>query len=467
MINKFQKIINNKFSGIFKFIFFLRYVFLIFFVAILLFLIIPQFFNYQKKELIIENYVYLNYGLQIKKIENIKYKFFPIPKLEITNINSDFYSKGTNLKTKKLIIYPKLTSIYNYSNFEARKIVLENNDLKINLKNLQHLSKKIFFLKKKLFIKNLNLNIKEKNNTILNIKKINFLNYGYKKNIVRGEIFKKNFNIKLDENFKNINFELLKTGVSAKIKIIERDKLNKIKGNLKGKILKSNFKSDFIFDGKKIEFENFYFRDKKLSLNSNGIFEFEPFFNVKLNTKINHIYTNILKNFEIQRLLQYRDVIKKLNNETNLTFKSRKFSRNLIDEIDIKTSLAYGRINLSKNFLISKTLFQCNGNMNLLEEYPVYYFNCKIDSPNKKKFLSRFNIDYKEKNEDFNFNVVGDLNILNNKINFYSLETRENYKASKDDLLYFKTTFENILFDENFAKIFNLLKIKKFLKEIL
>ena len=42
----------------------------------------------------------------------------------------------------------------------------------------------------------------------------------------------------------------------------------------------------------------------------------------------------------------------------------------------------------------------------------------------------------------------------------------DNYIASKEDLKYFKDTFENILFDKKFLEIFDLKKIKEFLIEI-
>ena len=50
MINKYKKLIHNKFSRFFKFFFSIRYLFVIFFVAIVLFLLIPQFFDYKKTE---------------------------------------------------------------------------------------------------------------------------------------------------------------------------------------------------------------------------------------------------------------------------------------------------------------------------------------------------------------------------------------------------------------------------------
>jgi len=42
----------------------------------------------------------------------------------------------------------------------------------------------------------------------------------------------------------------------------------------------------------------------------------------------------------------------------------------------------------------------------------------------------------------------------------------KDYKASKEDLNYFKLSFERILFDNDFKSIFNLKKIKEFILEI-
>ena len=77
MINKIYIKINNKFSSIFKFIFFLRYLIAIFFVAIVLFLSIPQFFDYKKKEQVITNYLLKNYEIELKKNQKNSIQIFP------------------------------------------------------------------------------------------------------------------------------------------------------------------------------------------------------------------------------------------------------------------------------------------------------------------------------------------------------------------------------------------------------
>ena len=122
MINKTFKIINNKYPKIFKFIFFLRYLLLIFFVAIGLFLFMPHFFDYNKNEGVIKSYLTDAYGLEVKSIGSIQFFSFPTPHLKIDNVIGDYFDKDIKFTTQTLTIYPKIFSIYNYSNFQTRKI---------------------------------------------------------------------------------------------------------------------------------------------------------------------------------------------------------------------------------------------------------------------------------------------------------------------------------------------------------
>ncbi len=65
-----------------------------------------------------------------------------------------------------------------------------------------------------------------------------------------------------------------------------------------------------------------------------------------------------------------------------------------------------------------------------------------------------------------NFEVRGNLNLFNNKVNFENIKSNKNYVASKEDLQFFKKNFENLIFDESILNIFNKKKIKKFILEI-
>ena len=84
----------------------------------------------------------------------------------------------------------------------------------------------------------------------------------------------------------------------------------------------------------------------------------------------------------------------------------------------------------------------------------------------KRELYEKFGIKYQNKNEKLKLVIRGNLNILNNTINFDSIEMNENYKATIEDIKYFKSSFENILFDKNFQNIFDLSKLRKFILEI-
>ena len=156
MLNKIFKTINNKFNRLFKFIFHLRYLFAIFFAACLIFLLIPQFFDYNKRLSLIKSHLTKVYGLEIKKMDDIKYHSFPLPHLVINNLETIFYSKKNTLKTKQLVITPNLLSIYNYNDFKIRKIELKDNNLETDLITLKYFFKKILNLENNLNFQNLN-----------------------------------------------------------------------------------------------------------------------------------------------------------------------------------------------------------------------------------------------------------------------------------------------------------------------
>ena len=56
--------------------------------------------------------------------------------------------------------------------------------------------------------------------------------------------------------------------------------------------------------------------------------------------------------------------------ENEIRFKSKKFRGNLIDELNLKTHLAYGRLNYNNTILIKDSAFKCKGLINLFEELP-------------------------------------------------------------------------------------------------
>ena len=397
MFNKIFKNTHSKYNKIFNFIFFLRYLLAIFLVSIALFLIIPSFFNYEKKAEIIKKSLLYNYDLKINKYDKIKFKAFPIPRLEFKNVLINFENSDVELNIKNLRVFPKILSIYNYKNFEINKIILKNNFISFEISDLKLLTKYFFNQEKKLSLRNLNLKIVNKEKLILEVKNFYFANYGYNKNLIRGKIFDKNFKTEINNNFKNINFKLLNSGIKADIILKEYKDSNYFKGTFKSKILNTNTKFDFIYNNKVLSIYNSFLRGKNLSFNNKSELTFEPFFFLNSKFNVEHFNPQIFKKLNLENIIEKRDILKKINSKSEINFKSNKFDRNSIDSAYLKIDLAYGRVNYLKKISIYDSSIKCNGNLNLLEEKPLLYFDCSVLSNNKKKFLEKFSIKTKKK----------------------------------------------------------------------
>ena len=465
MINKIYQTIHNRFPRLFKFVFSIRYLFAVFFVAILLFFLIPHLFDYKNKVNVIDDYLFKAYGLKVNEIQTIEYQPFPFPRLNLINFKGNFLSKDVDVKIENLILYPSLKSIYSFNNYQVKKIILNKSEIVIETNQIKKLIEQFISFKKKLFIKNLVLKVQHKKINLLDLENINFKNYGLKKRKVDGEIFNREFKIKFSKDYKNINFKLLNTGISGELNFDEELE-NLIKtGSFQSKILASSLKLNFIYNGKSIEFDNLFFRNKKLSFDSKGNFKIKPFFKITLNSNIKNIRPEIFSNLDLLKLLAMKDLIKKINGDINFYYQSNKFSNNLINRISLKNKLEIGRLSFSKVLSVTNSNTICTGKANLLEEFPILDFDCSLKSPDKKKFLKRFNIDYPKKNEPLNLTLKGKLSISKNKVNFEYIKLNE-YEASTEDLKYYKNIFEDTFLKKNFLENFNINNIKKFILEI-
>jgi hypothetical protein len=466
MINKTYKIIHNKYSFLFKFIFFLRYLFGIFFISGVLFLIIPHLFDLKKKDSVIKDHLSERYGLRLNKYEKITYNSLPVPNLEIQNADVSMEQDILQMNISSLKIYPKLINIYNYKDYEIKKIILNENKILLEDSSLKILIDYIFNLKSKIAFKNLNLKINKKNIHLVNLEKINISNYGYKKNIIIGEVFNKKFKILVSDDHNKVNFKLIKTGITADINFNEIGKDSLLKGVFKSKLLNTNLKFNFDYNDKKLKIYNSYFRSKNLSFNNKSTIVYQPYFYLNSIFDIDDINIKFLKEININKILNAKELIKKINIKNKINFKSKKLSNNLIDNLNLNIDIAYGRLVYSKKILIKENSFTCKGDINLLAENSILYFDCSIISNDKKKFLKEFAINYKNRDEIFELNAKGNINILKNKINFKQITMNQDYKASKEDLRYFKQIFEIILLKNNFLNIFNSKKIREFILEI-
>ena len=308
MINKIYKIIHNKYSTLFKFIFYIRYLFGISFVAIALFFIIPYFFNYKKNDEVIKNHLTENYDLQLNNYEDIKYSFLPQPKLKIKNADLSIKNNLIKADVKHLIIYPKLSGIYNYKNFSVNKIILNKNNILLSAQDLKILIKYIYKLKNKLILKNSDLKISIKKMSLINIEKVYFSNYGYNKNTLKGEIFNKKFKILVSDNYNKIDFKLFKTGINANINFNEINNQNVLSGIFKSKLLNSKLKFNFEYDDYKIKIYNSYFRNKNLVFNNESTVIYHPFLSLNSIINVEDINLDLLKNINLNEILASKNL---------------------------------------------------------------------------------------------------------------------------------------------------------------
>ena len=463
MLNKFYKTIHNKYSSVFNFLFYLRYLFLIFLTCSILFFSLPKFLDFEKRDENIKNYLIQNHNLELNKFISIKYNIFPVPNLEIKNVNYEL-SENFTFNSRYIYLYPKLKNLYNYKNFKTRKIKFRDTKLEIKEKKLNDLIKYIFKTGNKVNFDNFDVEIKNKKKPVLNIRNINYVNYGYKKNKFDGEIFKKKFNAEFKEDFSNIIFDIKDIGLFFEIDFVEN--INNLKGKAKAKIVDTNIKLNFSYDKSKLQISNLIFKNKNLLLNTDGILVLKPFFKASLDTTIKNINWKIVKNIKLDNLKNFRELIKKINLEKKVNFNSKKFSNDIISSLDINGNLAYGRMSLEKKFLISESIINCKSNINFTNQTPILISDCSISVLDKKKFLKKFSIKKKDIDTGFELNTISRYNIFKNEINFLKVEYENEYNASREDLIFFKKKFEETLLDEGPLNMINKDKIRKFIIEV-
>ena len=121
----------------------------------------------------------------------------------------------------------------------------------------------------------------------------------------------------------------------------------------KSKLLNSNLKFNFDYDDEKLKIYNSYFRNKDLSFNNESTITYHPFFSSN-SILIRRYKYKILKNINLNKILTSKNLIKKINTKNEINFKSKKFSKNLIDDLTLNINLAYGRLIILKKFQFQK-----------------------------------------------------------------------------------------------------------------
>ena len=468
MINKIFKTIHNKYSKFFKFLFFLKYVFAIFLTALLLFLSIPKFFNYEKKQEILKEYLIEYYDLELTDFSSIEYKIFPLPNLSFKDLNLKVKNTPILLNTKNFNIFLNYKNIYNYENFEAKKILLNDSKINLDIDKTKELLSYFSKLKYKFDVKKLNIKLKKKERSIIEVKKIYFSNYGYQKNKIKGEVFEKKFQAFLGSDNKNLNFKILDTGINANFNFDKENKNTSLIGSSKINVLKNYLKLNFLISKDKLQISKANLRNKHLSISFDGFIKINPFFEINSNIFISKIDKRLINSLNLEKILKNKEILKKFNSNNRLSYsKKKRWQGGLIENHFSELNLAYGNLFFLSETAIPGGVINCKGSSLLIEKYPRLNFQCFFDIKNKKNFLNNFISSKGLSKDPLNLNILGSINLLNKKINFEKINIGKKYIAKEEDIVFFKETFEKKLFNKNFLEIFNMNKIEEFLLEII
>ena len=173
---------------------------------------------------------------------------------------------------------------------------------------------------------------------------------------------------------KKISFKIPSVGIFGEINFSNNiDSIVKI-GKFKAKFLNSKVKLDFRVDKKIYFIDNFFFRNNHLSFKSDGKIILNPFLSIDLKSYIKEIDKALFYKINMKKLLENKDLLKRLNINQEIDFTPKKFSRGVIKKLNLKFRLAYGKTVFKKNVFLNEGEISCNNEMNLIDDYPIIIF---------------------------------------------------------------------------------------------
>ena len=467
MINKFLELIHNRFLKYFKHFFFMRYIFGIFLIAFILFISIPKFLNFEKKRLILNDFLMKKYEIKIDRYKNISFKIFPLPHLSIQGAKIKAGNNLSILNTQDLKIYVNPIHIYNFQNFKSKKISLNNSQGFFKSTELKYLNQYFKKLNSNIKFENLDIVFKNNNETILKIQNIFYSNYGVKKDKIRGEVFDRRFNININRSQKSLALNLLDTGIKAKFNFDIANNVELLSGSSKISILDNYLKFNFKVHEDKIELLKSSLRNKDLLIFFDSFIFLKPFFEINSNVNIDKIDQKFLEKVKLDNILEYKNILKKLNSRNKLVSDKKIFKTSIIEKFSLQSNLANGRMTLVSEMAIAGGEVLCNGDSLLTDDFPRFTFDCNFRIFDSKLFSKKMSLPKKIYDKPFDLSVLGSLNLVNRKINFKEISIDNKMIISKENKIIYKMVFEKLLLRDGFPNMFKKDNIKEFLIEII
>ena len=447
----------------------------------LLYLVIPTFYNYDKSN--IENIVCKRQNIECLIRGEVKYSFYPTPRIKIKDvIIKDFFEKkNTLVKVEHTVIQLSIKNLLTKEKHKFKKIELDNFEINFDLKNFKKYKNifekkinlipavftngRIVFLDGKDYVATIN-------DTNLNL----ILEEYSKEAVLKGKFLDDNIYISLNSKkvdnklFTDIILKMSDLNLLTKANFFnsEKDK-NIINGNILIKKDKHRFTGVFNYKDNEITINKSNLRNIFLNGKLEGKIKFFPFFDFNLDLSLNSInFTKLYNYFLAKNEKKQKNLFtinKKINGKLSLSSDKIYSSYNLVKSFESRIKFNNGDI-LVEQFLINLGKLGAAdilGTINNGEKFTNFKYESNIFVDNQKKFLSKFGI-YNKQNIASNLFVSGNFDLQNTRISFYEISSEE--KLSNNDVNFIEKEFNYFMLTDGYESLFRFPKFKEFVKSI-
>jgi len=448
-----------------------------------LYLTIPTLYNYNKIN--IEKKICKNKNIECLIKGKISYRFYPTPRIKIKDIEVNEIDNKKNfiIKAEEVIIKLSFKNLLAKEKHKFKKIEINNYETNLNLNSFKKY--KDIVIEKKYFVptifKNGKIMLYDMDDYVASISNGN-INFSYKNELfktkIKGKFLEEAIYINLKskkikkEQITNISLKMPNFNFSIKSKLINNEK-NKhiINGNVL--IIKNDNKIAVIFNYKdnKINIINSNLENSFLSGKLKGEIVLSPFFLFNLDANLNTVNFKKLYNtflsLEKNKTNTLFKISKKINGKLNLSSDRVYSGNNLVKSFESRLAFNNGDIIIDQFLINLGKLGAADllGSIESDEKFSNFKFQSNIFIDNKKKFLSKFGI-YNKKKENISPNlfVSGNINLKKLKTSFYEISTKDKLESS--DIDFIEQEFNDYMFSDGFENLFSFTDFKKFLKSV-
>ena len=422
------------------------YLFTFFIIIFSVYFFIPKFFNYTPK--LIQESLNKNNNINIKDISDIKYKFFPSPRLTVAGINLELEENILKVENAEVDIILNPLSIINYKVLDYKKLIIKKgssiiktNQINKLFKYIKKNKKKIDFQENTIIVMSQNKRLFEINDSLIKINNKNsFSQLNLNGLFLNQKIF---FTIKKkSERNTNIILKIPTLDIKTELLLKNTDISKTFEGLVNFKILNNLIQFNFT-KKKNILINKGFIRSSLVNSSFDGELYFKPYFFFNLNLEPSTFNIKKLILFFQKKYFfedsQEIEAIKGLDGFLN--FKNL-FNGNIIFK---NREILFQNFQVGKNFKIS--------------------FDAKISEFGKKGKI-RFNLKtniLSQNNSAKDIEISGFLTPLSSKVIFEKIAIKKETLTTKQIKNYEKK-FNYELIDNSISNIFNEKKMNNFFK---